>query len=617
MRGRTDAPQELEYHSEKLLEIFEIMSVTPRGMSIQVAYRDYADGKFLVNRMYQRKLVWSRFEKQKLVDSILQGFPIPLILLAVESQADGTKRYEILDGMQRLNAIFEFIENRYDFEGMYFDMDQLARAKQRAQEGVFSAQGEKGILLAPEKCSDFVDYTLAVTEFPAADPDAVNEVFGRINAYGRQLSNQEKRQAGVVSDFSNLVRTLSAEIRGDVSKDTLDLSEMPSISIDPDDTHDTYGISADQTIWCQQGILRKNQVREGEDEQFVADLVISILSDEPFAFSGANLDAYYDQSRDEYSEIDRFVNREGSEKIKSDVLSTLSILLNLIEEVDTTSIAMKRILNPDAGGNPIKAPFYAVFMAFYELCVEDGRSPTDARKIVASLQNLQAKLNVARGQITADARRQNIDLTKGLIDRHFDHRDPPTSQSGSALSIRFSNSLGRSRVETSAYECKQGLLSLDSIRSENTGVVAGVIETICGIANLGPASEGAIFVGVADNKSDADRIAQLDCVEPINVRQRYVVGIEREASLLGMDIDTYFGRISQAIKDSNLSQPVKASVLSKLDCIDFRGCSVVTIWIPAQPNVSTLNDKLFVRHGSSTEEVTAISEIQAVQALFD
>ena len=226
------------------------MSVTPRGLSIQAAYRDYADGKFLVNRKYQRKLVWTRDEKRKLIDSILRGYPIPLILLATETAVDGSKTFEILDGMQRLNAIFEFIENHFDVEDRYFRLEELSRAKQRQDEGCFRIPESPFDTLSREQCSNFVDYTLAITEFPATDAAAVNDVFGRINAYGRRLSNQEQRQAGVVSGFATLVRTLSAEMRGDVSRETLDLSEMPSISIDPDESYESYGIKADETFWC-------------------------------------------------------------------------------------------------------------------------------------------------------------------------------------------------------------------------------------------------------------------------------------------------------------------------------------------------------------------------------
>lgn len=592
------------------------MNVTPRGLSVQAAYREFADGKFRVNRLYQRKLVWTTDEKRKLVDSILRGFPIPQILLATETKKDGSKTFEILDGMQRLNAIFEFIENRFDLDGKYFQVDQLARANQRHLEGKFIIPKVDYFMLDVEKCVNFLDYTLAVSEFPATDPEAVNEVFGRINAYGRQLSNQEKRQAGIVSEFASLVRKLAAELRGDVSRETLDLSEMPSISIDPDDSHPQYGISADETFWCYQGILRKNQLREAEDEQFVADLLISILNDEPFAFSGANLDEYYLPGSEQFIAVEREIARRGSESLKESFLATLTLILKVFVAVDNAPNALKRTLNPDAGGNPIKAPFYALFMAFFELCVEEERSPRDYQQIVAAVTNLQSKLNVPRGQTTANARRQNIDATKGLISRFFDERRPPSVNTGIGLGLRLTNSLRRSKIETSAFECKQGILELGQKRSENRKVIEDVIGTICGIANLGPDSDGAIFVGVVDNETDANRVAMLDSVKPIQIGARFVVGIDREAQILGIDLDAYVMRFSQFIAQSGLSEPLKTSVLSKLDCVDYQGLSVLTIWIPPQKSDSTLNDEIYVRRGSSTERLQAVSAINAVQSLF-
>ncbi len=77
------------------------MSSTPRGMSVQEAYRHYREEDLLVNRKYQRKLVWTVPEKQGLIDSILRGYPIPLILLAERPHVYGSGKYEITDGMQR------------------------------------------------------------------------------------------------------------------------------------------------------------------------------------------------------------------------------------------------------------------------------------------------------------------------------------------------------------------------------------------------------------------------------------------------------------------------------------------------------------------------------------
>ncbi len=66
------------------------MSSAPRGMAIQEAYRHYRDGNLWVNRKYQRKLVWTTEEKERLIDSILKGYPIPLLLLAERPQLHGS-----------------------------------------------------------------------------------------------------------------------------------------------------------------------------------------------------------------------------------------------------------------------------------------------------------------------------------------------------------------------------------------------------------------------------------------------------------------------------------------------------------------------------------------------
>ena len=49
---------------------------------VQSVYAWYRDDKLYVNRRYQRKLVWTLEEKQRLIESILKRYPIPAILLA-------------------------------------------------------------------------------------------------------------------------------------------------------------------------------------------------------------------------------------------------------------------------------------------------------------------------------------------------------------------------------------------------------------------------------------------------------------------------------------------------------------------------------------------------------
>ena len=84
--------------------------LTVKGESIERLYTQYRDRRYLVNRRYQRKLVWTLDEKINFIDSIKSGFPVPIVLFA-ESRGNKESLLEIIDGMQRLNAVMSFIEN--------------------------------------------------------------------------------------------------------------------------------------------------------------------------------------------------------------------------------------------------------------------------------------------------------------------------------------------------------------------------------------------------------------------------------------------------------------------------------------------------------------------------
>lgn len=71
---------------------------------------------------------------------------------------------------------------------------------------------------------------------------------------------------------------------------------------------------------------------------------------------------------------------------------------------------------------------------------------------------------------------------------------------------------------------------------------------------------GSIIVGVTDKAADANRISKMDSVSPRKVGSRQVVGVKREADLLGETTEQYFARWKNAIKNSDLSSPLKEDV---------------------------------------------------------
>ena len=591
------------------------MSITPRGMSVQEAYRLFRDDRLVVNRKYQRKLVWTLQEKQNLIDSLIKDYPIPLILFADASEA-GDIIYEIMDGMQRLNAIFSFIENQFSVDGNFFDINEFTRARQAASSGLFEPiNSETHTLLSPEVCADILDYQLAITSFPVESDDQVTDVFGRINSGGRQLSAQEKRQAGMVDDFSQLVRELASDIRGDSSRERLPLAAMPEISIDSNRADLGYALKAEDVFWCRQGILWTRHLRDSEDEEMIADICASIVLGEPIARSKELFDKIYDAREDEYERIRRELNNYGIDRLRQEVKVTLSVLRETIIGFNPEPNALRTIVNPGSR-NPIKSSFFAIFMAFHRLVIVDERTPFDYQLIMDSITGLQKKMTQSAKYSTTKDRVRNVDTTIGLIQRYFIKKDPPMLRHGAGLALDLENALRRSRIETSRYECKQGLIDLSPKRLFDPNLIKKIIETICGIANVGPDSDGFIFIGVADNESDASKISKLDGVKPVKVGNRFVVGLNREMAVKKLSEEQYLEKILGGIRRSDLSEPIKSQVLSQTDYVEYQGLSILRIRIPKQSHISFVGDIAFIRESSSTIEAKG-KKLLAVNRMFE
>lgn len=274
-----------------------MIELSSQPKTIQSLYGWYRTGKLFVNRRYQRKLVWTLLEKQKLIDSVMNNFPVPAVILA--EQPGEQDVYEVIDGLQRLHAILSFIETAfYDEQGRYFDLESFPTARSYKNDGVFIDNATSDVI-STQQAARFLDYSMSAAIVRNATDDDINEIFDRINTYGHRLSNQERRQAGVASDFAKTVRQLSASLRGDVSREKLPLFEMPSISIETPTAKHGYQVKAEEVFWVRHGIVLAGDLRESQDEECVADLAASIVQGSAINRARAALDALYDESLEE------------------------------------------------------------------------------------------------------------------------------------------------------------------------------------------------------------------------------------------------------------------------------------------------------------------------------
>lgn len=184
-----------------------------RSESVQRVYNFHMNQLFYVNRRYQRKLIWTEEEKRQFIDSIIKGYPVPIILLA-EAEIEGKRAFEIIDGMQRLNAIIAFIEGEFAYIDDYFDLNTMVETKSLFDLGKISQKDPK---LDRAICESIASYILPLSVYSFDDGNRIDDIFRRINAGGKHLSKQELRAAGSLRAFADIVRELSAEIRTDVS----------------------------------------------------------------------------------------------------------------------------------------------------------------------------------------------------------------------------------------------------------------------------------------------------------------------------------------------------------------------------------------------------------------
>jgi hypothetical protein len=180
----------------------------------------------------------------------------------------------------------------------------------------------------------------------------------------------------------------------------------------------------------------------------------------------------------------------------------------------------------------------------------------------SALTNLAARIDTGRKATSVSERRKNVDAIKGLIGSCFIKANTGSRIYGNHAITDIEAAIRRSEIELAAYELKQGMLTLNSKREIDNSVLDKVVNTLCGIANIGPHSVGKIIIGVADKESDAQRIKLLDGVEPKKIGRRFVVGVSRErrrrSTLLLKDISVN-GRTSSEIRNCHKRCGIQSS----------------------------------------------------------
>lgn len=172
---------------EQIRTLRKEIDYNTRDYSIDFLIQQFRDDEFYIPDEYQRQYIWNDADKNRFVESILLGLPIPLMFFS--DTEDG--RCEIIDGAQRTQAMEEFMSGDLILSDLkkltslngfsYNDIPAYFRKK-------FDKTNMRIIVLSD-------DTSLEIRQ----------EIFNRINTTGREANASEIRRGSFRGPFMDFL----------------------------------------------------------------------------------------------------------------------------------------------------------------------------------------------------------------------------------------------------------------------------------------------------------------------------------------------------------------------------------------------------------------------------
>lgn len=584
-------------------------TISSKSDSIQSAYDNYVKGQYIVNRNYQRKLVWTLEEKMAFIDSIYNHYSVPLFLVA-DTSDNQSKRYEIIDGMQRLNAIFSFIDNEFPIvvngKKGYFNLDTLAITMIRRDKQEIE---QKKPVLDREICSDIVSYQLPFS-YVTADKTDVEEIFRRINSYGRQLSNQEIRQAGALGEFPTLVRKLSSQIRGDVStSDSIELGKMRNISLS--NVRLPYGIVMDEIFWVKQNVITKNRMRVSRDEELIAWILAYIILGDKTSPTAKTLDRLYmyqdAEGKKLAQDVENTLQMLGVNKVSSWFMDMFSTIKTVIEASGKDFRSL--VFSEDEGEGLVRS-FQIIYLAFYELIIKQGMRISNIPKLISKLNGIGVNhlKGISGDNWNAKLRKEKIDAIIGIIGSCFSKHES-TDVAYENWALQLDNILHLSITEGNQYDYKTGFHTLYPGKdSFNAKMLHKCIEVLTAEVNKHTHTKGYVLIGISEKSETVENFKRFygktETYVPVSNTDFYVTGIDDEIKkYYNGEGDKYIRAIKAEIEKCPIDDYTKTTIQQNMKFVSYYGHTVLIIELESGDSPIYFDNKIFIRKGSDTESL--------------
>lgn len=147
---------------------------------------------------FQRNLVWDNKRKSRLIESILMRIPLPMFYFSQDD--DG--RISVVDGLQRLSTIREFMQNKLRLK----DLEYL---EEKCGNKVYMHKDQKKAIDAKYfRWFNMTQITVNVID-PSSPFKLKYDIFRRINTGGQPLNSQEIRNCLSSDSLRNSIRQMA------------------------------------------------------------------------------------------------------------------------------------------------------------------------------------------------------------------------------------------------------------------------------------------------------------------------------------------------------------------------------------------------------------------------
>jgi hypothetical protein len=170
-----DEDDEAPYDPDKI-------RVDTKQFSLHQIYEMISRGDINLTPDFQRNLVWDNQRKSRLIESILMRIPLPMFYFAQDEEG----RISVVDGLQRLSTIRDFMDN-------HFPLRKLEYLNDKCGGKVYTDENpNKAIDAKYYRWFNMTQITVNVID-PSSPFKLKYDIFRRINTGGQPLNAQEIR----------------------------------------------------------------------------------------------------------------------------------------------------------------------------------------------------------------------------------------------------------------------------------------------------------------------------------------------------------------------------------------------------------------------------------------